>query len=73
MKIYQIFYNQETKVMLDPKFTPFDNSSPTYRSWHEFEVIKKIEQIGLQIKQADQSPFKYIYHTEWDRNGYSKI
>jgi hypothetical protein len=39
----------------------------------EIAVSKKIEQIGLQIKQADQSPFKYIYHTEWDRNGYSKI
>jgi len=47
MKIYQIFYNQETKVMLDPKFTPFDNSSPTYRSWHEFEVIKKIIETNI--------------------------
>ena len=42
MKIYQIFYNQETKEMLDPEFIPFDNSSPSDESWYEFEVIKKI-------------------------------
>jgi hypothetical protein len=39
----------------------------------EIAVSKKIEQIGLQIKQADQSPFKYIYHAEWNKNGYSKL
>jgi hypothetical protein len=42
MKIYQIFYNQETKEMLDPQFIPFDNSSPSDKTWYEFEVIKKI-------------------------------
>jgi hypothetical protein len=47
MKIYQIFYNQETKEMLDPQFIPFDNSSPSDKTWYEFEVIKKILQTGI--------------------------
>ena len=42
MKIYQIFYNQETKEMLDPEFIPFDNTNPSEPSWFEFEPIKKI-------------------------------
>ena len=42
MKIYQIFYNQETKEMLDPEFIPFDNTNPSEPSWFEFEHIKKI-------------------------------
>jgi hypothetical protein len=47
MKIYQIFYNQETKEMLDPKFIPFDNSSPSDKTWYEFEVIKKILETNI--------------------------
>ena len=42
MKIYQIFYNHETKEMLDPEFIPFDNTNPSEPSWFEFEPIKKI-------------------------------
>jgi len=47
MKIYQIFYNQETKEMLDPLFIPFDNSSPSDKTWYEFGVIKKIFETNI--------------------------
>ena len=39
----------------------------------EIGVSKKIEALGLQIKQVDSAPFKYIYHTEWNRDGFSKL
>lgn len=39
----------------------------------EIGVSKKIEALGLQIKQVDSTPFKYIYHSEWNRNGFSKL
>lgn len=39
----------------------------------EIAVSKKIESLGLQIKQVDSAPFKYIYHTEWNRDGFSKL
>lgn len=42
MKIYQIFYDQNTKNKLDPEFIPFDNTNPSEPSWFEFEPIKKI-------------------------------
>ncbi len=39
----------------------------------EIGVSKKIEAIGLQIQQVKKDPFSFIYHTEWNKNGYSKI
>ena len=39
----------------------------------EIGVSKKIEAIGLQIKQVKKDPFSFIYHTEWNKNGYSKL
>ena len=39
----------------------------------EIAVSKKIEALGLQIKQVDSAPFKYIHHTEWNRDGFSKL
>jgi len=39
----------------------------------EIGVSKKIEAIGLQIKQVKKDPFSFIYHTEWSKNGYSKL
>lgn len=39
----------------------------------EIGVSKKIEALGLQIKQVDSAPFKYIYHSEWSRDGFSKL
>ena len=39
----------------------------------EIGVSKKIEAIDLQIKQVKKDPFSFIYHTEWNKNGYSKL
>ena len=39
----------------------------------EIALSKKIEALGLQIKQVGSAPFKYIYHTEWNRDGFSKL
>ena len=39
----------------------------------EIGVSKKIEAIGLQIQQVKKDPFSFIYHTEWNKNGYSKL
>jgi len=57
MKIYQIFYNQETKEMLDPQFIPFDNTNPSEPSWFEFESIKKI----LESNVFDDNEFVGIF------------
>ena len=39
----------------------------------EIGVSKKIEAIGLQIQQVKKNPFSFIYHTEWRKDGYSKL
>jgi hypothetical protein len=39
----------------------------------EIAVSKKIEALELQIKQVDSAPFKYIHHTEWNKDGFSKL
>ena len=39
----------------------------------EIGVSKKIEAIGLQIQQVKKDPFSFIYHTEWRKDGYSKL
>ena len=41
MKIYQIFYDQNTRDTLDPGFIPLDNSKSLDPSWFEFSSIKK--------------------------------
>ena len=40
MFIYQIFYNQDSKKMLDPGFIPLDNSLNERPDWYEFWVIR---------------------------------
>lgn len=42
MRIYQIFYDQDSKKNLDPEFIPFDNTNSSDPTWFEFEPIKKI-------------------------------
>jgi len=39
----------------------------------EIGVSKKIQESGLEIKQVGIEPFSLIYHTEWNKNGYSKL
>jgi len=39
----------------------------------EIGVSKKIQEIGLEIKQVGIEPFSFIYHSEWNKNGYSKL
>ena len=38
--IYQIFYDQASKAMLDPGFIPLDNSLNERPDWYEFWVIR---------------------------------
>ncbi len=39
----------------------------------EIGVSKKIQESGFEIKQVGIEPFSLIYHTEWNKNGYSKL
>ena len=39
----------------------------------EIGVSRKIEQLGYAIKQARELPFSYIWHAEWQRDGFRKI
>jgi hypothetical protein len=38
----------------------------------EIGVSRRIEQMGYSLKQVGEAPFSYIYHTEWQRDGYRK-
>lgn len=42
MKIYQIYYDEASKGLIDPAFIPYDNSSPADKSWYEYSAIRKI-------------------------------
>ena len=57
MKIYQIFYDQNSKNNLDPECIPFDNTNPSEPSWFEFEPIKKI----LESNVFDDNEFIGIF------------
>jgi hypothetical protein len=57
MKIFQIFYDQNSKNNLDPQFIPFDNTNPSEPSWFEFEPIKKI----LESNVFDDNEFIGIF------------
>jgi hypothetical protein len=39
--VYQIFYDQESRLALDPGFIPLDNTSNERPDWFEFWVIRK--------------------------------
>lgn len=39
----------------------------------EIAVSKMVEQHGLAVTQIAEEPFEYIWHTEWQRDGQSKI
>jgi len=39
----------------------------------EIGVSKKIQEISLEVKQVAIEHFSLIYHTEWNKNGYSKL
>ena len=39
MKIYQIYYNDETFKLLDKDFIPLNNSNNSNKEWFEFDVI----------------------------------
>ena len=41
-KLYQIFYDNESKSRLLPEFTPYDKSHRGYDGWHEYSVIRDI-------------------------------
>lgn len=38
--VYQIFYDQKSRAMLDPGFIPLDNSSNLRPDWYEFHIIR---------------------------------
>ena len=41
MKIFQIYYNDKTKSILDKSFLPLNNSKPQHKDWFEFEIMHK--------------------------------
>jgi len=42
VKIYQIFYNEETENKIDPGFIPFNNKNNARPDWYEYYSIKQI-------------------------------
>ena len=40
IKIYQIFYNEETRNQIDPRYIPLDNTHSPKPEWFEFYPIK---------------------------------
>jgi len=42
MKIYQIYYNKESKDKLFPSFTPYNNSNPDKPGEFEYGVMRKV-------------------------------
>ena len=41
-KLFQIFYDDESKSRLLPQFTPYDNSHRGNDGWHEYSVIRDV-------------------------------
>ena len=41
MKLFQIFYNKETRKKIQPEFIPLDNTNALEPDWFEFEPIRK--------------------------------
>ncbi len=39
----------------------------------EIGVSRKVEELGYTFRQISEQPFSYIYHTEWRRDGRSKL
>lgn len=42
IKIFQIYYDDETLRQVWPEFTPYDNSNPLDPTWFEYSAIKQI-------------------------------
>jgi len=42
VKIFQIFYNEETFKNLDNAFIPYDNSASSFPDWYEYSAIREI-------------------------------
>lgn len=40
IKLYQIYYNEETRSKIDPLYIPLDNSNSPKPEWFEFYPIK---------------------------------
>jgi hypothetical protein len=53
IKIYQIFYDEESKSKLDPAFLPLDNSLNIESDWFEFSAIRNY----LLCNDLDQDTF----------------
>jgi hypothetical protein len=41
VNVFQIYYNDETKALLDPAFEPLDNTSNERPEWYEYWPIRK--------------------------------
>lgn len=44
LRIYQIYYNDETRRQLDPGFIPLDNTANERPDWYEYEPIRRLFQ-----------------------------
>lgn len=54
MKIYQIFYDQNSMSRLDSSFIPFDNSNSNNTEWFEYSAIREI------LRSNSFSPDEYV-------------
>lgn len=52
IKIFQIFYNEETRALLDPAFIPLDNSDNPRPDWSEYWPIRGLLN-GTQFNDED--------------------
>lgn len=56
VKIFQIYYHQDQKKLLDPKFIPYDNSQASPP--HNFEY-------SILINQANRFPEQLVGFLSW--------
>ena len=42
IRVFQIFYDEKTRSMLDPGFEPFDNTTNERPDWHEYWCIRRL-------------------------------
>ena len=61
--LYQIFYNSETKALIDPDFLPLDNSANARPDWFEYWPIRNL----LQEKNFSDEDYLGVFSPKFNR------
>ncbi|MFN8996691.1 MAG: hypothetical protein ACK5X3_23930, partial [Pseudomonadota bacterium] len=61
--LYQIFYNSETKALIDPDFLPLDNSANARPDWFEYWPIRNL----LQEKNFSDEDYLGVFSPKFSR------